>query len=139
MNKIKFNDYNKGDEIPEINTGELKHMDLVRYTGASGDFNPIHTDPEFAKSVGLDGTIAHGMYIMALVGRMCTSWAHPTIIKSFGVKFRGMTKPGETIICSGKVKRKVEKEQEKLLTVAVQAANSDGAVKVSGDLVIRCE
>lgn len=136
MEKIKFDDYNQGDEIPSLEVGPIKHMDLVRYAGASGDFNPIHTDPEFAKEVGLDGTIAHGMYIMALIGRLCTNWAHPSQIKKYGVKFRGMTRPGEKVICTGKIKRKKEVEGEKLLTVAVQAANPEGEVKVSGELVV---
>ena len=67
MQRIKYDDFQKGDEIPELKIGPIEHMDLVKYAGASGDFNPIHTDPVFAKDAGLDGTIAHGMYIMALI------------------------------------------------------------------------
>ena len=55
--RIKFADYEVGSSIPELQVGPVGHMDLVRYAGASGDFNPIHVDPGFAKKVGLDGTI----------------------------------------------------------------------------------
>ena len=66
IKQIKFTDHEVGDSIPELKVGPIQHMDLVRYAGASGDFNPIHTNPEFAKKVGLGGTIVHGMYVMAL-------------------------------------------------------------------------
>lgn len=139
MEKIKFSDYEEGQEIPGLTVGPVQHMDLVRYAGASGDFNPIHTDPEFAKSVGLPGTIAHGMYVMAILGRMCSNWAHPAQIKNYGVKFKGMTMPGDKIVCSGKVKKKKEQDGEKLLMVSVQAANEAGEVKVAGDLTVLAE
>ena len=77
MAKIQFAAVNEGQDIPELRVGPIKQMDLVRYAGASGDFNPIHNDTEFAKSAGLPGTIAHGMYIMALMGRLVTDWVQP--------------------------------------------------------------
>ncbi len=137
MQRIKYDDFQKGDEIPELKIGPIEHMDLVKYAGASGDFNPIHTDPVFAKDAGLDGTIAHGMYIMALIGRMQNNWVHPLQVKNFNVKFKGMTVPGDTVVCTGKVKRK--NDDTKQITVAVQAANGDGEVKVAGDLVIAAD
>ena len=139
MQRIKFDDYEVGAELPEHKIGPVKHMDLVRYAGASGDFNPIHTDPDFANEVGLGGTIAHGMYVMAQVGRLCTNWANPLQIKSFGVKFRGMSRPGETIICRGKVKKKKEADGEKQLIVAVEAVNESDEVKVGGELIVVCD
>ncbi|MCB1145686.1 MAG: MaoC family dehydratase [Leptospiraceae bacterium] len=139
MQKIKFNDYNEDQEIPSLTVGPVKHMDLVRYAGASGDFNPIHTDPEFAKNVGLPGTIAHGMYVMAILGRMCSNWAHPAQIKNYNVKFKGMTMPGDKIVCSGKIKKKKEEDGQKLLIVSLQAANDAGEVKVAGELTVQCE
>jgi acyl dehydratase len=139
MNKIKFADYNEGQDIPELRVGPIKQMDLVRYAGASGDFNPIHNDVEFAKSAGLPGTIAHGMYIMALMGRHVTNWVHPMQVKFFGVKFKGMTLPGETMVFTGKIKKKKEENGEKLILVSLTAANDKGEVKVSGDLTVKAE
>ncbi|MCB1174894.1 MAG: dehydratase [Leptospiraceae bacterium] len=137
MERIKFDQYEKGATIPELEHGPIAHMDLVRYAGASGDFNPIHTDPAFAEKVGLGGTIAHGMYIMALLGRLATNWVHPAQIKSYGVKFKGMTRPGQNVKMSGSVKR--VRPEEKELVVAIQAALDDGSVAVAGELVIAAD
>jgi acyl dehydratase len=76
-----------------------------RYAGASGDFNPIHIDPEFAKAVGLPGTILHGLYMMALVGRANAAIADgdPRALKRLSVEFRGMGTPEQEIVVSGEV------------------------------------
>ena len=71
----------------------------VRYAGASGDFNPIHIDEEFAKSVGLPGRILHGLWTMAQVARAHTDAAGgPDRLRSLGVQFRGMGRMGEEIV-----------------------------------------
>ncbi len=77
----------------------------VRYAGASGDFNPIHIDEEFARSVGLPGRILHGLYTMALVARAHTDAAGgPERLKRLSVQFRGMGRMGEEIVVSGTVR-----------------------------------
>jgi acyl dehydratase len=69
-------------------TFRVTRADLIRYAGASGDFNPIHWSERFATSVGLPGVIAHGMYTMALVGRAVTGWAGAAdAVVEFGVRF----------------------------------------------------
>jgi acyl dehydratase len=75
-----------------------------RYAGASGDFNPIHIDPEFAKEVGLPSNILHGLYSMAQVARACTRAAggDPRSLKRLSVQFRGMGFPEQEITVSGK-------------------------------------
>jgi acyl dehydratase len=77
-----------------------------RYAGASGDFNPIHIDPEFAKQVGLPGNILHGLYSMAQVARGCVNAAggDPRSLKRLSVQFRGMGFPEQEITVSGGVK-----------------------------------
>jgi acyl dehydratase len=76
----------------------------VRYAGASGDFNPIHIDEEFAKSVGLPGRILHGLWTMAQVARAHTDAAGgPEHLKRLAVQFRGMGRLGEEIVVSGTV------------------------------------
>ena len=79
-----------GDELPELTTTPDKYL-TVRYAGASGDFNPIHIDEEFAKSVGLPGRILHGLWSMAQVARAQTEAAGgPDKLKALSVQFRGM-------------------------------------------------
>jgi len=135
---IKFESVEVGTELPSISMGPVTHADLVRYAGASGDFNPIHNDKEFAIANGLDGTIAHGMYVMAQIGRLCTGWADQKQIRFFGVKFKAMCKLGSKLTCKGTVKRKKEENGEKLVTVNVEAVDENGEVKAGGDLIIVC-
>ncbi len=139
MNKVKFDDFDVGSELPSIRTGPISQMDLVRYAGASGDFNPIHNDVAFAKSVGLDGTIVHGMYVKAQLGRLWSSWVHPSQVKNFQTKFKGMAKPGETLVCTGKVKKKKEHDGKKLLIVELSAASESGDVKAVSEITVECE
>ena len=137
MSFLKYESLEKGTELPTLSVPAITHANLVRYAGASGDFNPIHNDPDFAKANGLDGTIAHGMFVMAQIGRQCTTWAAQKDIEFFGVKFKAMTKPGEKLTIVGTVKNKKEEEGKKLVTVSVEAKNDAGEVKAGGDLVIR--
>ena len=97
------------DEL-EPQTFRVTRADLVRYAGASGDFNPIHWSDRFATGVGLPGVIAHGMFTMALVGRAVTGWAGAAdAVVEFGVRFARPvpvpdTDEGTEIVVSAKVK-----------------------------------
>jgi acyl dehydratase len=92
-----------GDQIPELKVTPDRHL-TVRYAGASGDFNPIHIDEEFARSVGLPGRILHGLYSMALVARAQTDAAGgPDKLKRLSVQFRGMGLPECEITVTGKI------------------------------------
>lgn len=98
-------DLNTGDAIPELRVSPDKYLPH-RYAGASGDFNPIHIDPEFAKAVGLPNTILHGLYMMGLVARSAADLAggDPGSLKRLSVQFRGMGAPETEIVVSGTVK-----------------------------------
>ena len=91
-----------GDQIPELKVTPDKYLPH-RYAGASGDFNPIHIDPEFAKAVGLPGNILHGLYSMAQVARACTTAAggDPRTLRRLSVQFRGMGLPEQEIVVTG--------------------------------------
>jgi acyl dehydratase len=80
-------DVQVGHELP-AQTFPITRADLVRYCGASGDFNIIHWNERIAKAVGLPDVIAHGMYTMAVAGRVLTDWAgDPGALESYGVRF----------------------------------------------------
>src|SRR4029450_6343391 len=92
-----------GDALPEV-AETIERLDLVRYAGASGDFNPIHWNDEVARAVGLPGGIAHGMYSMAVATRMVTgAVADPAAIKRLKVRFSAMIEPGQTLTAKGEV------------------------------------
>jgi acyl dehydratase len=113
---------NQGDSIPELKVTPDKYLPH-RYAGASGDFNPIHIDPEFAKAVGLPNTILHGLYMMGLVARSATEAAggDPRSLKRLSVQFRGMGAPETEIAVTGTVKS----VQDGRATVDVIAAQGD--------------
>ena len=93
-----------GDQLPELRITPDRYL-TVRYAGASGDFNPIHIDDEFARSVGLPGRILHGLWTMAQVARAQTDAAGgPERLKRLSVQFRGMGVPEEEVVVSSKVR-----------------------------------
>lgn len=116
-------DLNVGDAIPELKVTPDKYLPH-RYAGASGDFNPIHIDPELAKAVGLPGTILHGLYMMGLVARAATDVADgdPRKLKRLSVQFRGMGAPETEIAVTGTVKS-VDGGRAVIDTVAAQGDN----------------
>ena len=92
-----------GDTLPEV-AETIERLDLVRYAGASGDFNPIHWNDEVARAVGLPGVIAHGMYSMGSAARLVAGWAgDPAAIKRLKVRFSAMIEPGQTLTAKGEV------------------------------------
>jgi acyl dehydratase len=93
-----------GAQIPEVRVTPDKYL-TVRYAGASGDFNPIHIDEDFARAVGLPGRILHGLWTMAQVARAQTEAAGgPEHLKRLSVQFRGMGRPEQEVLVSGTVR-----------------------------------
>jgi acyl dehydratase len=111
-----------GDELRTLKVTPDKYL-TVRYAGASGDFNPIHIDEEFAKQVGLPGRILHGLWTMAQVARAQTEAAGgPHALKRLSVQFRGMGLPEHEVTVTGTV-REVNGGRAIVDTVAEQAGN----------------
>ena len=111
---------NVGDAVPELSVTPDKYLPH-RYAGASGDFNPIHIDDEFAKMVGLPRNILHGLYSMGLVAKANAAIAggDPRALKRLSVQFRGMGMPEQEIVVSGTVKS-VDGDRVVVDTVAQQ-------------------
>ena len=133
--KIYFEEVQVGDEIPKLVTAPVTHLQLVRYAGASGDFNPLHTDPKIGEMIGTGGIIAHGMLIMGFVGQMLSDYLGPQALKKFGVRFKGMTHLNDEITCTGSITEKYEENGEGRIAGKVQAADQNGDVKVTGTFV----
>jgi len=106
--ELFLRDVSIGDPMPTLVKEPVSKVQLVRYAGASGDFNPLHTDPEIGKAVGIGGQIAHGMLIMGFVGQAITNWVPKKCLKSFSIRFAGMTRPDDVITVTGKVVDKRE-------------------------------
>ena len=133
--QLIFEDVNVGDEMPQLVKKAVNEVQLIRYAGASGDFNPLHTVDAMGKMAGYGGVIAHGMLVMGIVGQAITDWMPNRCLKKFGVRFTSPTKPNEVITVTGKVVEK--QEDDRLIVCEVHAANQDGEVKISGRFVAR--
>jgi acyl dehydratase len=115
-------DLQVGAQIPEVRVTPDKYL-TARYAGASGDFNPIHIDEEFARAVGLPGRILHGLWTMAQVARAQTEAAGgPGHLKRLSVQFRGMGLPEQEVVVSGTVSE-AHGGTVVIETVAEQAGN----------------
>ena len=124
-----------GYEIPATNIGPFNQDDLVKYAKASGDFNPIHLDKEFAKTMGLDNVIAHGMLIMAHLGRSIANSNSVSFLKHFSVQFCSITKLEERLICKGEVSKIEENNQKKIITLNLKVLNLSGEIKILGKMI----
>ncbi|KAB8177746.1 MaoC family dehydratase [Microbispora catharanthi] len=136
---VKYDEVETGQEIPAAEY-RVRRVDLVRYAGASGDFNPIHWNERHAKAVGLPDVIAHGMYTMAQGGRFVTDWAgDPGAVVEYGVRFSSMVvvpddDNGATITISGVVE---DKREDKRVVVALTARSGDARVLSKARAVVQ--
>ncbi|SFJ54552.1 MaoC/PaaZ C-terminal domain-containing protein [Thermoflavimicrobium dichotomicum] len=125
--------FQPGDVIGPLVKPPVTKTQLVMYSGASGDFNPIHTVDEYAKEAGLGGVIAHGMLTMAFVGQMLTD----TIglegdLRKFGVRFTGMVRPGDVITCEGQVTETRKDGEQQIVSCEIWASTQKGDKVVIG-------
>jgi acyl dehydratase len=111
--QVSYADVEVGVQLPAA-TYPVTRLSLVKYCGASGDFNVIHWNERIAKAVGLPDVIAHGMFTMAQAGRYVTDWAGPgAVVTEFGVRFSSMVvvpddDHGATVEVSGQVEEKLD-------------------------------
>ncbi|MFF0574995.1 MaoC family dehydratase [Streptosporangium saharense] len=136
---VKYDDVETGQEIPAVDY-PVRRVNLVMYAGASGDFNPIHWNERFAKTVGLPDVIAHGMFTMAQGGRFVTDWAgDPGAVVDYGVRFSSMVvvpddEEGAVITVSGIVEQKLE---DRRVVVALTARSNDSRVLSKARAVVQ--
>jgi acyl dehydratase len=109
--RVRFEDVMVGDELP-TRSNRIDRAQLVMYAGASGDFNPLHWNEEFARSVGFPSVIAHGMFNMGLVARVVGDWTGDVgTLRRLRVQFRKEVRPGELLVAKGRVTEKDETDR----------------------------
>jgi acyl dehydratase len=131
-------DYQIGQKLPSLVLAPLTRHTLALYCGGSGDHNPLHTDSDFARQMGLPDVIGHGMLTMAYLGRMITDAMPVPAIRSFDVRFKSMALVGDVITCTGIVTQISEKDGIALLNVAVLACVGTREL-ASGEVVISAQ
>lgn len=132
--RLRFDELKVGDEAP-VRTHALTRTDLVRYAGASGDYNPMHTDEVAAKAAGLPSVFGHGMFSMGLLGAALTDYAGVGNLRSYRVRFTKQTWPDEELSTRIVVTATREEGGERLVDLDCSLANADGEVKVAGAAV----
>jgi len=113
----------RGSALPDLRKPPITKLQLVKYAGASGDYNLIHTDDETARSVGLEGVIAHGMLSMAFLGEYLCWLAGPESVRRLSVRFKEMVRPGDVLTCRGRVKERTTRDAVVQLQLEVWAEN----------------
>ena len=124
-----------GHEIPEVIIEPLQQQDLIKYAKASGDYNPIHLDKNFANNIGLDNVIVHGMLIMAHLGKSIANSMTISYLKHFSVQFSSITSLGEKLICSGEVINIEKDKEKKIITLNLKVLNLSNDVKILGKAI----
>ena len=132
---LVWDDIEVGAEAPPV-SHQLGRTDLVQYAGASGDFNPMHTDEVAAQAAGLPSVFGHGMFSMGLLGRALTDWAGAGNLTNYRVRFTKQTWPGEVSTTSVVVTAKREEDGRRLVDGDASLANEDGEVKVAGSATV---
>jgi len=132
--RLQLADVKVGDEAPVL-SHVLTRSDLVMYAGASGDFNPMHTDEVAAQAAGLPSVFGHGMFSMGLLGTALTNYVGVGNLKRYKVRFTKQTWPDEELTTTITVTGTREEDGEKLVDLECSLANGDGEVKVAGDAV----
>jgi acyl dehydratase len=131
---MKFVELTAGQEIPPL----VKHpstQQLVMWAGASGDFNPIHYDKDFALSRGLSGVVVHGQLVTAFLGQMVTDWLGESgSIRKISVSYKGMNYPGDMITCRGVINKISPTDGQ--CSLDIWAENTRGEKTVVGVAVV---
>ena len=127
----RFAELEVGETLPEIQLSPVTRLDLIKYAGASGDFNPIHTIDAEAESAGLPAIIAHGMWTMGILAKLFTPHFEEGFIQDYSIRFSGMVFIDDVITLSATL---AEIDAEKL-TFTVAAVNQHEKDVVSGSIV----
>ena len=133
---FKLDNVTVGDKIPDLMIDPIKRSTLALYAGASGDHNPIHIDLDFAKESGMKDVFAHGMLIMAYLGRAVTNFVPQSNLKNFSVRFSSITNIGDILTCSGKVKKIDKNNSKKTIVLDLIVSDEFGDIKISGVAII---
>lgn len=125
-------DWEPGEQLKEMKLSPVTRLQLIKYAGASGDYNPIHTVDEAAEEAGLPGIIAHGMLTVATMGLLFSPYLEYGYVKSFGSRFLGMVFVGDKLVVGG---RNIGSEalEEGTLYIFEVYAKKDEAVVATGE------
>jgi acyl dehydratase len=126
-----------GDRATEQSFGPLTITDIVRYAGASGDFNPLHHDEEAAKAAGFAGVFSIGMFQAALLGTFAADWLGAENVRRFTTRFKEQVWPGDVLVCSGEVTDVRSDADSTTVEVKLACTRDGGGVAIDGSAEFR--
>lgn len=130
-----FEDVQVGFELT-LAKPPITRLQIAKFAGASGDFNPSHVDEDIAREIGgMGGVFAHGMLGMGFIGQMLTEWLWDRPLRMFSTKALLVVRPGDSLVCFGKVTRKWVEDEDNLVEIEVGARNQRGEITHSGKAV----
>jgi acyl dehydratase len=130
---LKASELKVGDTHTARLVEDLKRTQLVQYAGASGDYNPLHTDEIFTtKMAGYPSVFAHGMLTMGMTGKMLTDYVGDGRLTKYGVRFTSQVWPGDTLDSTATVKAVADKDGKKVVELDVKTVNQNGVEVLSG-------
>ncbi len=136
MEQLYYQDIEAGDEITPL-VKQPTTTQLVMWAGASGDYNPIHYDKDFAQKAGLDGVIVPGQLIGAFLGQLMTDWiGEGGTLTKLSCSYKGMSYPGEALNLKGKVTKKYVEDSKHYVECNLWAENAKGEKTTSGRAVV---
>lgn len=128
----RWEEIQEGSEPPATTIGPLTVTDAVRYQGASGDMNPIHHDPAFARDAGFDRPLMVGMFQAGVLANWAADWLGPENVRRIRVRWRRPVWPGDVLRLSGRVAKRYEEGTERRVDLDLACANQDGDIVVQG-------
>ena len=138
MTHIEFGSIREGQQLEPYVKPAVTKVQLVKYAGASGDYNPLHTDDELAQKVGMPGVIAHGMLVMGFLGEYVMKLAGTKAIPvNFKMRFGAVTRPGDAITSHAIVQKLYEENGERFAILDLTAEKAPGQVVGNGEATVR--
>ena len=135
--KLYFESVRVGDELPAVAKAPIDRVQLARYAGASGDFNPVHVDEAYARSIGMPSVYAPGMLVMGFLGQLVSDWARGAQLRKYNVKFVKIVWPGDTVVCKGRVTDRWGESGRYFADIDLWAENQKGELVMKGQSEIQ--
>jgi acyl dehydratase len=135
--KLYFESVRVGDELPAVAKAPIDRVQLARYAGASGDFNPVHVDEAYARSIGMPSVYAPGMLVMGFLGQLVSDWARGAQLRKYSVKFVKIVWPGDTVVCKGRVTDRWGDGGRYFADIDLWAENQKGELVMKGQSEIQ--
>ena len=132
---LYFEDIREGDDAPPVIMPNITRTQIVKYAGASGDFNPIHHDELYAIRAGNDRVFAMGMMTAGFLSHMITDWVGDGNLRKYKVRFATRIWPGDTVTCKGKITKKYTKDGKNYVEADVFAENQNSEKAIMGTIL----